>query len=730
MVLRRLTNIFPNNQSYSKTFKKIVQYVSNKNSFTASQISMMSKAFKISEQAHKGQLRRSGEPYFNHCVEVAYNLTKWNMNYDVIIAGLLHDAIEDTDLNRDDLINEFGEQIFKLVDGVTKLSDIKFNSRQQKQAENFMKMFLSVAADIRVIIIKFSDRLHNMQTISYLPLIKQRRIAIETRDVYAPLAHRLGMWKLKAELEDLVLKTLEPKIFNKISRQLSTTNKQMQRFIDEFSEPISKELEKYNIENSIQSRSKHKSSIYNKMIKKNKEFSEIFDLLAIRLIVDKVEDCYATLGIIHQIYTPIHERFKDFVATPKINGYQSIHTTVFGKHGRMFEVQIRTQSMDQTAEEGVAAHFAYKENKNIRSDKDSIDKHVSWLRDLISSIQNEENNPQEFLNLLKIDLYEDEIFIFSPKGDVFQLKADSTPIDFAFHVHSQVGFHCITAKVNGKIVPLNTALKSGDHIEILTSDSQTPSVAWLKYVKTAKAKNHIKKWIKKQQEVESIKLGKEILDKALKKIKKPKLVTKISDDPNHLGFKSIESIYTALSSGKIMISEIFSKYLDSSEDIQEIDEETLTQKFLRKARGIAKGVVIDGIENTMISFGKCCNPIPGDEIVGYITRGRGVTIHRDNCNNIPSSSNLDRLLNVEWNVGKKDSFVVRLKIIGEDRKHFLKEITESISGLNINLASVDIRAKEGIATGLFILQIRDTRQLDRITNKIKMIKGIIELQRM
>ena len=730
MVLRRLTNIFPNNQSYSKTFKKIVQYVSNKNSFTASQISMMSKAFKISEQAHKGQLRRSGEPYFNHCVEVAYNLTKWNMNYDVIIAGLLHDAIEDTDLNRDDLINEFGEQIFKLVDGVTKLSDIKFNSRQQKQAENFMKMFLSVAADIRVIIIKFSDRLHNMQTISYLPLIKQRRIAIETRDVYAPLAHRLGMWKLKAELEDLVLKTLEPKIFNKISRQLSTTNKQMQRFIDEFSEPISKELEKYNIENSIQSRSKHKSSIYNKMIKKNKEFSEIFDLLAIRLIVDKVEDCYATLGIIHQIYTPIHERFKDFVATPKINGYQSIHTTVFGKHGRMFEVQIRTQSMDQTAEEGVAAHFAYKENKNIRSDKDSIDKHVSWLRDLISSIQNEENNPQEFLNLLKIDLYEDEIFIFSPKGDVFQLKADSTPIDFAFHVHSQVGFHCITAKVNGKIVPLNTALKSGDHIEILTSDSQTPSVAWLKYVKTAKAKNQIKRWIKKQQEVESIKLGKEILDKALKKIKKPKLVTKISDDPNHLGFKSIESIYTALSSGKIMISEIFSKYLDSSEDIQEIDEETLTQKFLRKARGIAKGVVIDGIENTMISFGKCCNPIPGDEIVGYITRGRGVTIHRDNCNNIPSSSNLDRLLNVEWNVGKKDSFVVRLKIIGEDRKHFLKEITESISGLNINLASVDIRAKEGIATGLFILQIRDTRQLDRITNKIKMIKGIIELQRM
>ena len=396
----------------------------------------------------------------------------------------------------------------------------------------------------------------------------------------------------------------------------------------------------------------------------------------------------------------------------------------------MFEVQIRTKGMDKTAEEGVAAHFAYKEHGQFEENKDSIDRHVSWLRELISSLQNEENNPKEFLNLLKIDLYEDEIFIFSPKGDLFQLKAESTPFDFAFHVHSQVGFHCITAKVNGKIVPLNTSLKSGDHIEIITSDSQTPRMSWLKYVKTAKAKNQIKRWIKKQQEVESIKLGKEILDKALKKIKKPKLITKISDNPKDMGFNTIDSIYMALSSGKITISEIFSKYLESSENLKEVDEETLTEKFLRKARGISKGVVIDGIENAMITFGKCCNPIPGDQIVGFITRGRGVTIHRGNCKNIPTISNLDRLLNVEWNVGQKESFVVRLKITGEDRKHFLKDITESISGLNINLASVDIRAKEGIAIGYFILQIRDTRQLNRIINKIKIIKVIIDLKRM
>ena len=729
MLLRNIKSIFPSNRSFSKNFKKLIDNRIETNSLLENEVQAIWKAYYISEKAHSQQRRRSGEPYFNHCIEVASNLVKWDMSSDVIIAGLLHDSIEDTELTRENVINEFGNDIFNLVDGVTKLSDIKFNSRQQKQAENFMKMFLSVASDIRVIIIKFSDRLHNMQTINYLPLIKQRRIAVETRDVYAPLAHRLGMWNLKAELEDLVLKTLEPKVFNRIARELSSTNKQMQKYIDEFSLPIDLELKNNNISYEIKGRSKHKNSIYNKMNKKNLSFSEIFDLLAIRIIVTKLEECYATLGIIHQIYTPIHERFKDFIATPKINGYQSIHTTVFGKNGRMFEVQIRTHDMDKTAEEGVAAHFAYKENVN-NNDRDSINKHVSWLRDLVSSLQNEENNPKEFLDLLKIDLYEDEIFVFSPKGDLFQLKSESTPIDFAFHVHSQVGFNCITAKVNGKIVPLNSSLKSGDHVEILTSNNQTPSMSWLKYVKTAKAKNHIKRWIKRQQEIESVKLGREILDKALKKIKKTKLITKISENPKDLGFSDIKLIYTALSSGKITVSEIISKYLDSDLDLDNLDDESLTSKFIRKARRIAKGVVIDGIENTMISFGKCCNPIPGDPIVGYITRGRGVTVHRGNCTNIPSSSDLDRMLNVEWNVGNKESFMVRLKILGQDRKHFLKDITESISGLNINLVSVDIKAKEGLATGLFILQIRDTRQLNRIQNKIKIINGIIDIQRM
>ena len=467
MLLRNIKSIFPSNRSFSKNFKKLIDNRIETNSLLENEVQAIWKAYYISEKAHSQQRRRSGEPYFNHCIEVASNLVKWDMSSDVIIAGLLHDSIEDTELTRENVINEFGNDIFNLVDGVTKLSDIKFNSRQQKQAENFMKMFLSVASDIRVIIIKFSDRLHNMQTINYLPLIKQRRIAVETRDVYAPLAHRLGMWNLKAELEDLVLKTLEPKVFNRISRELSSTNKQMQKYIDEFSLPIDIELKNNNISYEIKGRSKHKNSIYNKMNKKNLSFSEIFDLLAIRIIVTKLEECYATLGIIHQIYTPIHERFKDFIATPKINGYQSIHTTVFGKNGRMFEVQIRTHDMDKTAEEGVAAHFAYKENVN-NNDRDSINKHVSWLRDLVSRLQNEENNPKEFLDLLKIDLYEDEIFVFSPKGDLFQLKSESTPIDFAFHVHSQVGFNCITAKVNGKIVPWNSSLKSGDYVEFLT----------------------------------------------------------------------------------------------------------------------------------------------------------------------------------------------------------------------------------------------------------------------
>ncbi len=735
MVIDTLKKILPiTGKGYPKPFHKILEYILEKSNPTEKEINQLWKAYNLSKEAHEGQMRRSGEPYFNHCIEVGNTLAEWHLDTDAIIAGLLHDTIEDTEITEEKIIKEFGKEIASLVEGVTNLSGIKFNSRQHKQAENFMKMFLSVASDIRVIIIKFADRLHNMRTIKHLPLIKQRRIAIETRDVYAPLAHRLGMWKLKAELEDLVFETLEPATYKALFKKVKSSKKDLQKSIDNFKKPILVELETFNIECTIFGRSKHYNSIYEKMEKQNKEFSEIFDFLALRIIVGKIEECYAVLGIVHQLYTPIQERFKDFIATPKTNGYQSIHTTVFGKGGKMFEVQIRTKEMDRTAEIGVAAHWAYKENTSYKTTKKGINKHVNWLRELVEALQNENKNPDEFLNLLKIDLYEEEIFVFTPRGDVNQLQADSTPVDFAFQVHSQVGFNCIGAKVNGKIVPLNTQLKSGDTIEILTSENQTPSYAWLKFVQTAKAKTHIKRWVKKQQTEQSITLGKEILEKALRRLKNPKLIMEITEKPNILGYNSVDLIYTALASGQLTVREIINKYIpneDGSDSIaNEKDDETLTSRFLRKARGIAKGVVIDGISNAMITFGKCCNPIPGDKIVGYITRGRGITVHRGNCNNLPVLKDEDRFLNVEWDVRKNESFIVRLKIIGEDRKHFLKDITESISGLNINLVSVDISANEGVATGIFILQVRDTRQLERITKKLKLIKGIIDLLRM
>ena len=504
---------------YPKDFHQIINNLNLEKEQDAQTFDRLWRAYQFGSHAHRDQKRRSGEPYFTHCAAVGAVLASWNMDIDTIIAGLLHDTIEDTNVTRDNIVELFNEDVATLVEGVSKLSGIKFSSRQEKQAENFMKMFLSVAKDLRVIIIKFADRLHNMSTINHLPLIKQRRIAIETRDVFAPLAHRLGMNKLKMELEDLILQVLEPDEYNQLVKKVKATKNQREQYIEEFSLPIKGELEKYDIKSEVFGRAKHFYSIYGKMIRRNKKFEELFDLFAIRIIVKKVSDCYAVLGAVHQLYTPLQERFKDYIATPKSNGYQSIHTTVFGKKGKMVEIQIRTEEMDQTAEVGVAAHWVYKESSS-NSQGGQIDKHVSWLRELVDILQNENNNPDEFLKLLKVDLFQNEIFVFTPQGDVIQLPTSSTPVDFAFSVHTQVGLHCIGAKVNGKIVPLNTQLQNGDSIEVITSESQTPSYAWLKFVQSSKAKSHIKRWVKKEQFEQSIQLGREIVEKTLRRLKK------------------------------------------------------------------------------------------------------------------------------------------------------------------------------------------------------------------
>jgi GTP pyrophosphokinase len=733
MILNTLKKILPGfEKGYPKDFITILENLYQNSEPNQDTVDLLWKAYQFGENAHKGQLRRSGKPYFIHCSAVGVKLAEWRMDVNTIIAGLLHDTVEDTDVSHEILANEFNPEIAELVDGVSKLSGIKFNTRQEKQAENFMKMFLSVAKDIRVIIIKFADRLHNMKTLGHLPLIKQRRIAIETRDVFTPLAHRLGMNQLKVELEDLVLKTLEPESYKNLQKKIRSSKKEREKYIKHFSEPIETELEKFDIKARVFGRAKHYYSIFGKMQKRNKKYEELFDLFAIRVIVEKVEQCYAVLGIAHQIYTPLQERFKDYIATPKSNGYQSIHTTVFGKNGKMVEIQIRTEEMDKTAEIGVAAHWVYKESGSIKSKDTQIDMHMKWLRELVDALQSEGQNPNEFLNILKVDLFQDEIFIFTPKGDVISLNAESTPVDFAFSVHTQVGMHCIGAKVNGKIVPLNTKLNNGDSVEVITSDSQTPSYAWLKFVKTAKAKSHIKRWVKREQHKQSIQLGKEIVEKTLRRLKRLSLHAKIKESPGALGFSTEDMIYSAIANGQLTVRNIIEKYDESHEETQVNDPEgeSLTKRFINRARGVAKGVKVDGISNTLISFAKCCSPIPGDDIVGYITRGRGVTVHRSTCSNIPVLENEDRFINVNWDVKADKSFIVRLKIMAEDRKNFLKDMTEAISSLNINITSVDIRANEGIVSCIMILEIRDTKQLNRLQRILRQIKDIVHVERM
>jgi len=732
MLLEKLKKILPNNgNEYPKEFRQIIKNIYLESDPDKEAVTFIWEAFRYSKNAHKGQKRRSGEPYFTHCASVGIILSEWKMDTRTIAAGLMHDVIEDTDVSRNDMVDKFGEEIAELVDGVSKLSGIKFSSRREKQAENFMKMFLSVAKDLRVIIIKFADRLHNMSTIKHLPLIKQRRIAIETRDVYAPLAHRLGMNKLKIELEDLILKTLEPEEYKLLQKKTKASRKQREKYIEEFTKPIKDELNNFNIQAEIFGRAKHYFSIAGKMQKQNKKYEELFDLFAIRIIVNKIEECYAILGVIHQLFTPLQERFKDYIATPKSNGYQSIHTTVFGHQGKMVEVQIRTEEMDKTAEIGVAAHWVYKEKGALRADDSKIDKHMRWLRELVEVLQAEDSNPDEFLKLLKVDLFKDEIFVFTPTGDVTPLPANSTPIDFAFQVHTQVGVHCIGAKVNGKIVPLNTVLKNGDSIEILTSNTQKPSYAWLKFVQTGKAKSYIKRWVKQEQTEQSIQLGKEIIEKTLRRMKRISILDDLLSKPQIMGFNQVELVFSALANGQLTVRDIIDKYHPiDPEEIEDDTRESLTERFINRARGQAKGVTVDGVANALLIFAKCCSPIPGDEIVGYITRGRGVTIHRNNCKNLPCMEGEDRFIFVEWNVKPQSSFIVRLKILLEDRKQLLKDITECISTLNINIVSIDMKASDGIATCIIVLEVRDTRQLDRLSTRIQKISNFISTERM
>ena len=713
---------------YPKKFLNLFENISLSDGSSQDEIrDLLWQAYEFAITHHEGQKRHSGEPYFNHCLAVANMLAQWKMDHFTIIGGMLHDTIEDTDASIQDINSLFGEDIASLVNGVTKLGGIRFSSREAKQAGNFMKMLLSVAQDLRVIIIKFADRLHNMRTIEYLPRIKRHRIAMETRDVYAPLAHRLGMAQVKWQLEDLVLQTLNPKAFGEIDSKIKSSRRVREKYISGITRSLLIELNKNNIQAIVYGRVKSYSSIYGKMVKRGKSFEEIYDKLAIRLVVNKIEECYLTLGILHQHFTPIQDRFKDFIATPKSNAYQSIHTTVIGPNGKLVEIQIRTKEMEETAEIGVAAHWYYKQDG---ASSKSIDSHVQWLRELVEILQAESSDPREFMHLLKIDLFSDEIFVFTPNGDLFQLPVNATPIDFAFSVHTEVGLHCIGAKIDHKVVPLNTVLKNGDTVEVLTSKSQNPSYGWLKFVVTSKARNHINRFLQKATREESIKLGQQLLEKTLRRLKRFDLITDVKESYAKFGHNNSDSFLEAIGSGDLFIRDILKKI--QPEEGVELGKEPVEEekRFLDFARSRSKGIKLQGIKNLMVTFGKCCNPIPGDEMVGFVTRGRGITVHHSSCKSLPLlNEESDRLMPVEWDVARSDIFNVRLKVESLDRKGMLKEITEVISSSNINITSVDMKVKDVLSTGYFIVQVNNLKQLDRVINKVSKIPGVDGVER-
>ena len=680
------------------------------------------RAYEFGERYHSGQKRLSGKPYFSHCIAVANTLAKWNMDITTIIAGLLHDTLEDTEATSEELVELFGEELSKLVNGLTKLKEIQYSSRKEKQAGNFMKMLLSVAQDLRVVIIKFADRLHNMETIDYMPPIKKHRIAVETRDIYVPLAHRMGMSVVKSQLEDLVFSVLNPNGYNQIRTKIKSSKKQRLKFINEVIEPIKIELEKYEVSPMIVGRVKSYSSIYGKMIKRNKSFNEIYDLSALRIIVDKHEDCYLILGIVHNIFLPVQDRFKDFIATPKMNGYQSIHTTIIGSSGQMLEIQIRTKDMEETAEIGVAAHWVYKNNKSSE-----IDKNVKWLRELLEILKDESSNPKEFMELLKIDLYDEEIFAFTPLGDLIQLPLGSTPVDFAFLVHTQVGMHCMGAKINHLVVPLNTKIKSGDIVEIITSKKQQPNIGWKKYVVTSKARNEINRFIRKEHEKESVKLGEEILTKTMRRMKLNNSISEFKNAFEKFGYADSKSMLNAIGSGILTVRDIFKKLRPKDQELLLKESELPKSKLYNFNRG---EIVLDGIENILVNVGKCCNPIPGDDLIGFVTRGRGVTVHQSSCRSLPLlSRESDRLVQIHWNVNSSENFNVGLKVVGLDYKGWLKDLSECISKENINISSVDISAKESIAEAHLIVQVNNNRKLRRLMTKITKLKNIDYVER-
>lgn len=716
-------------------------------------ISIIEKAYQVADQAHKNQFRKSGEPYIIHPLCVAIILAELELDKETIVAGLLHDVVEDTVYTAEELAKEFSDEIALLVDGVTKLTQLSYSKdKVEIQAENLRKMFLAMAKDIRVILIKLADRLHNMRTLQYQTPIKQKEKARETMDIYAPIAQRLGISKIKIELDDLSLKYLEPEIYKDLTEKINSKKGEREEIINGILEKVRHHIQASEIDAKIDGRVKHFFSIYKKMVNQNKTLDQIFDLFAVRIIVESVKDCYAALGVIHEMYKPIPGRFKDYIAMPKPNMYQSLHTTLIGPNGQPFEIQIRTYEMHRTAEYGIAAHWKYKEGQDGRNTHDTEEAKLTWLRQILEW-QRDMSDNKEFLSLLKsdLDLFSESVYCFTPTGDVKNLPNGSTPIDFAYSIHSAVGNKMVGARVNGKLVNIDYVIQNGDRIEIITSqNSKGPSRDWLSLVKSTQAKNKINQWFKTELKEDNIIRGKEMISSyckakgiVLSDLLKPGYMSKVM---SKYGFRDWDSIYAAVGHGGLKEGQVINKLKDEydKQHKKEITDEkvldTLSEVRENKPETIARsksGIVVEGIHDVAVRFSKCCSPVPGDEIVGFVTRGRGVSIHRTDCINLMNLSEEDRarLIEAEWSVSPDktqggDLYTAEIKIYANNRSGVLVDVSRILTENKIDVTSMTVRtSKQGTATISVGFEINGVEQLKYIVSKLRSVESVIDIER-
>ncbi len=692
-------------------------------------VSVVARAYEFSERVHRGQKRASGEPYFTHPVEVAKIVAELRLDVATVATALLHDTVEDTLATLDTIRAEFGEEIARLVDGVTKISKISFSSREEKQAENFRKMLLAMAQDIRVVLVKLADRTHNMRTLDALPPERQIEIAQETLDIYAPLAHRLGIYGLKSELEDQALRYLQPEVYHQLKRAVNRRKEERERYIQEVISILQKRLKEAGIEAEVTGRPKHFYSIYQKMQSQNLLYDQIHDLIAFRVIVDTVRDCYAALGVVHAHWTPIPGRFKDYIALPKENMYQSLHTTVIGPYGERMEVQIRTHEMHRVAEMGIAAHWRYKGGK--RFDEEDA-RQFAWLRRLLEWLQNQ-SEPQEFMRLVREDLFSEEVMVFTPKGECLSFPEGSTVVDFAYRIHTEVGHHCAKARVNGRLVPLRYVLRNGDTVEIITTPNQTPSRDWLSFVKTARARQKIRSWIKQQERERSVEVGREILLRDLSRHGLDWAQLRKQGDfaraLSQLGARNEEDLYAAIGFGRVTPQQVISQFVPPERLRAGRDESALKRLFRRMRGGEPPAVQVGGLDDVMVRFGGCCSPIPGERIQGFLTRGRGVTVHTADCPRV-LESDPQRRIEVTWRDGATAEQSVRVEVVCVNQPGLLAAVSGAIGAAGVNIQNAVVKElPDGKARNVFELRVHHMEQLQRVLRAVRKVDGVLRVTR-